>query len=174
MEIGREDGTASSDRVTGVSILTCEGMLQVRDVGTEILRAGDSFQLFTAGTITGNFSSVVLPPLWPGLAWETDDLAVDGTLHVTGTLLPPVLNPPTLSQTNAIITFEGSGGSPDFAYTIFSSTNLIDWISETSELFDDTGAFRIDLLRDPEQPRKFYMLQGFPALLEESEDPGAP
>jgi hypothetical protein len=84
------------------------------------------------------------------------------------------LNTPALSETNTTITLEGSGGSSDFAYTIFSSTNLVEWIAETSELFNDTGAFRIELLTDPEQPRMYYMLQGHPALLEQPDDPGTP
>ncbi len=173
MEVGRVDGTVSNDHVSGVSTLTCGGVLEVRDIGTDVLLAGDSFPLFAATTITGNFSNVVLPPLWPGLAWDSSTLTVDGTLRVTGALIPPRFDALDLSGTNAIITLEGSGGSPDFAYTIFSSTNLIDWSSEKSELFDDAGACRVDLLTDPEQPRMYYMLQGHPAMLE-ADDPGTP
>ncbi len=171
MEIGRVDGTVSNDQLIGVSNLTCGGVLQVQNIGTGILLAGDSFQLFSANTITGDFSSVVLPPLWPGLDWDSSTLAVDGTLRVTGSIIPPRFNALELSETNAAIALEGSGGSPGFAYTIFSSTNLIEWNAETSELFDDTGAFRIDLLTDPEQPCMYYMLEGQATLPDVSTDP---
>jgi hypothetical protein len=47
-----------------------------------VLAAGDSFQLFSAATNAGGFTSYSLPALANGLSWRTNTLATNGTLAV--------------------------------------------------------------------------------------------
>jgi fibronectin-binding autotransporter adhesin len=83
MEINRA-GTPNSDRLVASSI-TLGGNLVVANLGAEPT-AGDTFQLFSATTINGSFTSVTLPPLTcPTLSWNTSNLGVNGTISVTGT-----------------------------------------------------------------------------------------
>jgi len=44
--------------------------------------AGDSFQLFSFGSVSGTFSAVDLPALSPGLAWNESQLTTTGELSV--------------------------------------------------------------------------------------------
>ena len=46
------------------------------------LAAGDSFRLFSANSYGGHFASASLPPLVPGLYWDSSQLAVNGTVRV--------------------------------------------------------------------------------------------
>ena len=47
------------------------------------LAMGDTFNLFDSPTFAGSFSTVTLPALNdPGLAWDTSNLGVNGTLAV--------------------------------------------------------------------------------------------
>ncbi len=78
-ELNKASSTA--DRLSVVGTLNCNGTLQVTNAaGT--LAHGDSFQLFTAGTVGGSFSSLSLPALASGLVWDTSALA-SGVLTVS-------------------------------------------------------------------------------------------
>jgi rhamnogalacturonan endolyase len=71
--------TNSAVMVSGT--LTEGGTLLVTNSGGAALAAGDSFQLFTAGSYAGAFASLVLPVLPAGLVWNTNALAA-GALSV--------------------------------------------------------------------------------------------
>src|ERR1035438_6559702 len=59
--------------------LSLNGALTVTNLsGTLVL--GDSFKLFTAAAASGNFSSVALPLLRAGLAWNKTALASSGVI----------------------------------------------------------------------------------------------
>jgi autotransporter-associated beta strand protein len=80
--------------VTSASSVVLGGVLRVRDGSTDPFNApeswniGDSWQLFdwsalTAGSVTGAFSSYVLPDLQDaGKAWFTDNLASTGVISI--------------------------------------------------------------------------------------------
>jgi autotransporter-associated beta strand protein len=79
-----------NDRAVVSGALNAGGSLAVYNLG-EPLSAGDTFALFNKG-VSGNFSSVTLPPLTAGLAWE-NNLTVDGTLSVYALPLGAAANP---------------------------------------------------------------------------------
>jgi autotransporter-associated beta strand protein len=63
----------TNDQLNVGGTLTCGGTLNVANLaGT--LAAGQSFKLFNAGTVAGNFSTLTLPLLNAGLAWNTNNL----------------------------------------------------------------------------------------------------
>ncbi len=70
----------ANDQLTASGTLTCSGTLAVTNINGTLL-AGDTFQLFQAGTIYGAFNSNSLPPLSAGLAWNTANLG-SGQLSV--------------------------------------------------------------------------------------------
>jgi autotransporter-associated beta strand protein len=82
MEINRLPLTNDVLRVTGT--LNYGGTLAVVNLGGA-LAAGDSFTLFQAGTISGNFAAYSLPTLNPSLGWSTTNL-VNGILSVVQTV----------------------------------------------------------------------------------------
>jgi autotransporter-associated beta strand protein len=86
MEISKSGGTATFDRVLGVTSLTQGGTLTVTTSG-EALQVGDSFKLFAATTYNGAFATVNLPA---GYVWDTSQLKTNGTIAVTAINHPPV------------------------------------------------------------------------------------
>jgi autotransporter-associated beta strand protein len=81
MEIAKTGSALTNDLITVSSALTYGGTLNVVNTG-EPLSAGNSFNLFDAGSFSGSFTSSNLPALAPGLVWDTSQLAVNGTLVV--------------------------------------------------------------------------------------------
>lgn len=82
MDVSKSGATLTADLVTGVTTLTYGGTLVVTSVGPDALAAGNSFQLFSATTYAGTFSTLTLPTLAGGLVWDTSRLAIDGTISV--------------------------------------------------------------------------------------------
>jgi autotransporter-associated beta strand protein len=73
--------TISADRLSIAGTLTCGGTLTVSVLAGTIVN-GSSYQLFSAGSITGTFSSIILPELTSGLAWDTSELYTTGKIKV--------------------------------------------------------------------------------------------
>ena len=87
MEINAASQT--NDVVNVAGTLNCGGTLYVQNMsGT--LAPGQSFQLFNAGSLAGSFSSLTLPPLAAGLAWNTNNLP-DGIISVIAVSPPETL-----------------------------------------------------------------------------------
>jgi len=81
VEVSRNGGTLTSDRVVGLTSVGFGGSLVVSNIGPDALRRGDSFQLFSAGG-TGNFTSVT-PALSGTLVWSFNP--ANGVLSVLDT-----------------------------------------------------------------------------------------
>jgi len=86
--LNRND-TPSNSKATGIGALTYGGTLTVTNLGGP-LQSGDSFSLFQAGSYTGGFKTLNLPPLLSGLSWNTNSLT-NGFLSVAGTTTLPTL-----------------------------------------------------------------------------------
>lgn len=134
------------------------GSLIVTNAGST-LHGGDTFRLF-AGALNGAFAQVSLPQLWPGLTWDISSLAVDGTITVVGTMIPPAISGRVIG---GAFVLSGSGGMPGAPYYVLSSTNvatpLAQWTVVAEGVFDDTGKFTANLPMTPGEPQRFYLLQ---------------
>jgi hypothetical protein len=119
MEISKAPLT--NDQVKVASALTFGGALTVTNITTNALGAGDSFKLFSAANYAGSFSSLSLPPLGAGLAWNTNGLATNGTLAVVSVAPPVIGSLALLGDGNLRLTFSGSAGQ---VYEIRATTNL--------------------------------------------------
>jgi autotransporter-associated beta strand protein len=113
MEIGRTGSVLSTDKVSGVSTLTYGGNLVVTNIGGDALLAGDTFQLFFATTRTGNFGSITLPSLSPGLMWETGNLSVNGSIRVGASPLAVNDNVTTAEDTAGTFSVMANDYDPD-------------------------------------------------------------
>ncbi|MGD0258558.1 MAG: family 16 glycosylhydrolase [Verrucomicrobiota bacterium] len=102
----------TNDQLNVAGTLNCGGTLYVGNLaGT--LAPGQGFKLFNAGSCAGSFSSLILPSLDAGLAWNTDGL--------TNGILSVVALPQTLSITN----LGGSQLQLNWAYgTLQCATNV--------------------------------------------------
>ena len=74
--------TQTNCQLNVAGALSCDGTLTVDNLGGT-LAAGQSFKLFNCGSWVGGFSSVVLPGLNAGLAWNTNNLT-NGVISVIG------------------------------------------------------------------------------------------
>jgi autotransporter-associated beta strand protein len=149
-----------TNNVVGVgATLALGGTLIVSNVD-DLLQGGDAFQLFKAGKFTGNFSSVTLPPLTPGLYWSTNALAAAGILSV-GIETPPLIGNVTIANGKLVLT--GTGGITNGTYYVLTSTNLATplpgWTWLLTNQFDAGGNFNFTNAFDANAPQLFYRLQ---------------
>ncbi len=73
-------------RVTGA--LTLDGALNIALLEGYAPAAGDSFDIFDWGTLSGTFANLSLPPLAGGMTWNTSQLYATGVLSVVAAGLP--------------------------------------------------------------------------------------
>ena len=87
MQLNRTE-SQTCDQATGITTLNCGGTLTVTNLGPA-LQAGDTFMLFSVNSFFDVFTMVNLPPLDPGLTWDTSHLYVDGSLRVAQVVWEP-------------------------------------------------------------------------------------
>lgn len=82
------------------------------------------------------------------------------TVPAVAPTTPPVVNPPTLSGGNMIVT--GSGGTPGKSYNWLMTTNLVApviWTTNSTGVLDSSGSFSNAFPIIPSQPAAFFRLQ---------------
>lgn len=119
-------GTLTNDQITAGSSIMFGGTLTVTLL-TGTPAAGDSFQLFTAVSYSGNFSATNLPALGAGLAWNWNP--ANGSLSVVSTTGPGIFTQPTgitsFALNNATnVVMNGTNGQAGDAYYLLQSTNV--------------------------------------------------
>ena len=150
----------TNDMVAVWQTLTLGGTLIVTNLaGT--LAAGDSFKLFD-GAVNGDFTTVILPALDPGLAW-TNHLSATGRITVISTVPAeqPVFSSVAASGNNLVMS--GSNGTPNASFYTLTATNvtlpLANWSPVATNQFDANGYFNLTNPIDPATPQLFYRLQ---------------
>ncbi len=148
MELDKANGT--NDSIVGLSFVTYGGELIVTNLGGT-LAAGDTFKLFDAvpGNYFGAFDAIVLPPLGPSLSWETNNLAIDGTISVVGP--QPPLN---FVNNGTSIDFSWSGSFKLQVQTNALSTGLSgNWVD-----YPGGDSSPVNVAIDPNAPAVFFRL----------------
>ncbi|MBK1790837.1 PEP-CTERM sorting domain-containing protein [Persicirhabdus sediminis] len=84
-----ELGSSLSDTFEINGTLTLGGNLVINTLGTGNFVAGDSYTLFTAGNIVGEFDSITLPELDEGLEWVWENTGNSWTITVTDKIPEP-------------------------------------------------------------------------------------
>jgi autotransporter-associated beta strand protein len=141
----------NSDRLNVGGNLSFGGILKVvLGVGAPAPQAGDVYQLFNKGS-SSSFSSISLPDIsaLPGnLSWNTDNLAVNGTISVNGTVVAP--NPPTITSVSwagTNVVFSGTGGVQGNNYFVLTSTDVAshstNWTRIATNQFGAGGSFSV-------------------------------
>jgi autotransporter-associated beta strand protein len=148
----------TNDSIRGLSTLNYGGVVVVTNLGGT-LTAGDSFILFQAGLITGSFSSLTLPSLNTGLAWNTD-LLTNGVIAVISTTPPQITGVARLGDGNLHLL---GTGVAQVNYQLLATTNLfppINWLTMTSTISDGMGAFEFFDWTATNSPWRFYRVAG--------------
>jgi fibronectin-binding autotransporter adhesin len=132
------------------------GTLTVMNIGPEYAD-GDSFTLFNGAGYTGAFA---IQPAIPGagLAWNTNNLAVDGTLSVVST--QPAIQSVVLNGMNLEV--GGTFGTGSGQYYVLASTNAAlpatSWTRIATNSFD-AGTFNFTNAITPGVPQRYFLLQ---------------
>jgi hypothetical protein len=155
------NGNGTNDALTSTTgSIGCGGTLNLVNINGTALAAGDSFQIFNAGTISGSFSSIVPSTPGSGLAWKTTQLG-SGIISVVSTASQPVISSSSFSGGNLILS--GTNGPANGSYYVLTSTNLTtpltNWTRLSTNAFDANGAFSVTNAVSPGTPQRFYGLQ---------------
>lgn len=156
------NGTAN-DALSVGGVLTYGGVLTLTNISATPLAAGDSFTLFSAGSYNGSFTNILPAIPGTGLAWDTSNLAVNGTISVVSTVAPsPRITTITLNGTT--LTIQGTNGTASGQYVLLQSTNvalpLNQWTPALTNSFDTNGDFNLSTnIVNPNNPQKFYILE---------------
>ena len=159
MELDRNQ-SPNSDRLVVTGALNFGGMLQVvLGAGAPAPHGGDADQLFNkAGA--GTFTAISLPALSGSLTWNTNDLAVNGSISVSGPPPPTIINS-VYTSGNSLI-FSGIGGVQGDPYVVVSSTNvalaMTNWTPLVTNSFGPGGTFNVTNNIDPSKKATFFRL----------------
>ena len=121
------------------------------------LAIGNKFTLFDHAVQNGAGLTVT----GGGATWN-NNLAVDGSISVTGFVVPPpVITSVELSGSSLV--FSGGSGTAGNTYYVLSSTNLTlpltNWTRELTNTFGTGGSFSVTNPIGTGVPQKFYLLQ---------------
>jgi hypothetical protein len=159
MEINRDATPQNADQlaVPGKP-LAFGGLLVVTNLGAT-LQAGDTFQLFTAASYTGGFTGIILPPLDDSsLAWNTNNLAANGSISVaSASLTPPTMLGQKLTSGGFQLTFSGPASQ---SYRVLTGTNLTQPVSTWQALVTNTFGSDPATFTDTNifDPQRFYRI----------------
>ena len=151
--------TATQDQIVGLTTVTYGGTLAVNNLaGT--LTTSDSFKLFSAGTYVGTFASITPATPATGLTWNTNTLAIDGTLRIASGVNTNPTNITAIVSGNVLQLSwpaDHSGWrllvqTNNLAAGISANTN--DWMTVPGS----TGMYQTNITMDPTKPTEFYRL----------------
>jgi autotransporter-associated beta strand protein len=148
--------TGDSDLVSGLTSVTYGGTLTLTNVaGT--MTAAHAFKLFSANSYSGTFRAITPASPGPGLAWNTNSLATDGTLRVSSTVstVPIAM---THACSGRLLTLSWPADHTGWrlqAQTNFSSIGLsTNWV----DVDNSTGMHQMSFTLDTAAGSVFYRL----------------
>ncbi|HXI70984.1 MAG TPA: LamG-like jellyroll fold domain-containing protein [Verrucomicrobiae bacterium] len=159
------NGSGVNDQVQAGTSVTYGGTLNLVNVSGAPLANGNSFQVFSAASYSGSFTSITPATPGAGLAWDTSQLNTFGFINVvSSTGSGPVIGSTTVSGGNLI--FSGTGGTANGSYAVLTATNiatpLINWTSLVTNSFNGVGAFSVTNAILPGTPQRFYSIKQLP------------
>ncbi len=158
-------GVHTNDQLSVSGSLVYGGTLALTNL-SDSLAAGDSFALFSAvGGYSGTFASISPSrPGYPGfgLAWNTNNLATNGTLSI---VTAPIPAPPSItgvSLSGATLSIQGTNGVANEPFVLLESANvavgLTNWVPVATNAFDGSGNFNVSVGVTNITPQEFFRL----------------
>ncbi len=160
--LGLKPGTSQNYHVDGLTNVVFGGTLQLTNLDGGAYGDGLSFALFNSTHYSGGFSNIIPSNPAPGLRWDTNELAVDGTLRIFSTNTPsPHITGTAQSNGNVVISASG-GISYDPCY-LLTSTNvgapISNWTCIATNAFTTNGVISFTNLINIGVPSSFYQLK---------------
>jgi autotransporter-associated beta strand protein len=154
------NGNGASDQILSASSVSYGGVLSLVNIDGP-LAAGNSFKLFNASSYAGSFSSIAPASPGLGLAWNTSQLNVSGTLAVMAVSPAPVIGSVAFSAGNLVLT--GSNGVPGSTFYVLAATNLTtpltNWLVLSTNVFNANGDFSLTNMVGSNLPDEFFELE---------------
>lgn len=156
------NGNGVNDAVTSTTgSIALGGTLSLQNVSASPLAAGDSFQIFNAGSVTASFASITPATPGAGLAWNTNQLSAGIISVVSTSVSQPVINSTVISGGNLI--FSGTNGTASGTYYVLTSTDvatpLSSWTPIATNTFGPGGGFSVTNAINLATPKRFYVIQ---------------
>jgi autotransporter-associated beta strand protein len=154
MELNRAN-LPNSDRITISSgTLNYGGVLTVTNLGPA-LQSGDSFQLFSAGSMSGAFTATNLPALNPGLVWSFNPTS--GVLSVVQTI---ATNPTNILYSVSSNALTLSWPADHTGWRLQAQTNApgLGLGTNWADVADSTNVNQLTILMNPANGSVFYRL----------------
>jgi hypothetical protein len=155
--------TTTNDVLSAGGALTYGGTLTLTNISATPLAAGNSFKLFSAGSYTGTFNSIVTqPPLAAGLGWNTNSLVTNGIISlVTVTQSGPHFTGIRVSGTT--LTLTATNGTDGGTFVLLGTTNLAlplnMWTPVLTNSFNGSGNLNMSTnIINPSNVKEFYIL----------------
>ena len=147
----------TNDVVEAGGTLAYSGTLNLANISGTPLAAGNSFQIFSAASYSGSFSTITPSTPGAGLTWNINQLS-SGIISVSGTA-NAIISSTSLSGTNLV--FSGTGGTGSGSYYVLSTTNLQTgpWITNSTGAFLSNGSFSVTNPIVHGAPQQFYQLK---------------
>jgi autotransporter-associated beta strand protein len=153
--------SVTNDSVRGLTSVSYGGTLTLTNMAG-VLATNRTFKIFSAGNYHGMFVQISPAAPGPGLVWNTNTLATDGTLRLArGNLPSPTLGGISFSGSDLIVS--GTGGYADGDYWVLVTTNLAlalsNWVRVATNRFDLNGNFACALSVTPVVSQLFFRIQ---------------
>jgi fibronectin-binding autotransporter adhesin len=150
----------TSDEIAVGGSVTYGGTLTLTNISASPLAAG-TFQVFSAGSYSGAFSSISPASPGAGLAWNTNNLSVNGTLSIVTTTGPKITG---ITINGATLNISATNGPANTPYVLLESTNLLvpvsHWTSILTNSFNSGGGFTLSTnIVNAHNNAEFYILQ---------------
>jgi hypothetical protein len=156
MEISKNGAVLTNDHIQVAASLTYGGALIVTNLGPTPLAPGDRFPLFSAPAFAGTFSSILLPPIPPGLIWS-NKLALDGSVEVAPFVVQPVAL--TIQRSNNFLIVSWPINAADFCLETSSDLKPpVAWQTVGSGITTNGGSFLFSLPVTPSSAKQFFRL----------------
>jgi len=157
------NGSGVNDQVAASGSINYGGTLNLVNISSSALAAGNSFQVFQSGTdsYNGSYADNIVPTTpGTGLVWDLSKLS-SGIIGVKTGATGPVIGSTTVSGGNLILS--GTGGTASGPYSVLTTTNLTlpltEWTQVATGTYSGTGTFTNAIAIVPGVPQSFYIIK---------------
>jgi fibronectin-binding autotransporter adhesin len=138
--------TASSDMLSGITTISLGGTLSLTNLGGT-LTTNDSFHIFSASSYQGAFATITPATPGPGLAWNTNNLAINGTLGISAGVPVQTATFSSITYSGGTLTLQGTNGPASSPFVVLTTTNVAlpayEWTPLLTNAFDSGGNFNV-------------------------------
>jgi hypothetical protein len=152
--------TTTNDVLSVGGALVYDGTLTLTNISATPLAGGNTFKLFKAASYSGAFGSILPATPGAGLLWNTNNLAVNGTLSVVSLAGPKITS---IAVKGSTLTIAATNGPDNAPYVLMGSTNLLTplpWTPLLTNSFNNSGVLNLSTnIINPNTPDEYYILQ---------------